>query len=96
MATVRAMDCLRHRGFRFVTAVTNTTVPGVLVAPSLYIASSDTKHYKNITKNIYHFRPLWITAEDTARFHGTNERIAIENLKQMTMFYYQLIQNSSH
>ena len=69
--------------------------PDILIAPSLLIAGTDSKHYKKLTHSIYRFRPLWIRSDDIGRFHGSDERIGLQNLQQMTQFFYQLIINSS-
>jgi len=82
-------------GYKAIANSISQIYPDILVAPSLLIAGTDSKHYKQLTENIYRFRPLWIKKEDISRFHGSNERIGIENLQQMTMFYYQLITNAS-
>lgn len=80
-------------GYKAIQTSLKQVFPDILIAPSLLIAGTDTKHYQSLTKNVYRFRPLWIQSDDIARFHGNNERIGISNLQQMTMFYYQLILN---
>jgi carboxypeptidase PM20D1 len=68
--------------------------PEVVVAPSLVIAATDSRHYTKLTNNVYRFAPLWVRSEDRARFHGTNERISVENFEHCVRFYVQLIRNS--
>lgn len=63
------------------------------VAPYLITGSSDSKHYKGLTKNIYRFTPLVENSEDFKRPHGTNERISIENYQRFIHFYVQLFDN---
>jgi carboxypeptidase PM20D1 len=64
------------------------------IAPTMMLASSDSKHFTVLTKNIYRFSPIIITLEDMARIHGLNERTKIEDFRKGIGFYYQLIKNS--
>lgn len=69
--------------------------PGVVVAPFVFVGATDSKHYSELTKDIYRFVPLLTTPEDVARFHGTNERVAIDNFAKSIDFYAQLIRNAA-
>jgi carboxypeptidase PM20D1 len=68
--------------------------PDAIAAPTIMIASSDSKHLTVVTKNIYRFSPIVISQGDMARMHGLNERIKIEDFKKGMEFYYRLIMNS--
>ena len=68
--------------------------PDVVVAPSLVIAATDSRHFAILTKDVYRFAPMILKGEDMARLHGINERIAVDNYLQMIKFYRQLIINS--
>lgn len=67
----------------------------VLVSPSLFIAASDSRHFHNLTSNIYRFRPIRAKHEDRPRVHGIDERINIENYLEMIRFQIRFIQNGS-
>ena len=64
------------------------------MAPYLVVAGTDTKHYQDISDNIYRFVPMRFTSNDLGRIHGTNERISVDNFEEMIKFYIQLIRNS--
>lgn len=66
-----------------------------LVAPSLFVAASDSRHFHNLTKNIYRFRPIRATHEDRSRVHGVDERIRVDNYLEMIHFQMKLLQNLS-
>ncbi len=68
--------------------------PEAVVAPFVFVGATDSKHYSALTKDTYRFAPLLTNPEDVARFHGTNERIGIDNLAKSIDFYAQLIRNS--
>lgn len=81
-------------GFQVLQKTTQEIFPTTVVAPSLVIAGTDSRHYINVCKNIYRFSPIQIKKEDLKRFHGINERLSVENFKTSIQFYQQLIQNS--
>ncbi|MFY9310103.1 MAG: M20 family peptidase [Bacteroidia bacterium] len=70
--------------------VFNTT----LVAPSLMLGATDTKHYSKISNNRFRFLPVTFDSEDLKRLHGNNEKISVEAFKNCIRLYRQLIINS--
>ncbi len=66
-----------------------------LVSPSLFVAASDSRHFHNLTTNVYRFRPIRATHDDRARVHGINERIGTDNYLEMIDFQKKLIRNGS-
>ncbi len=81
-------------GFLTIHKTIRQIFPGVIVAPSLAVAASDSRHFAGLTGDIYKFSPMIVTVKDVARLHGINERITIDNYVQMIKFYRQLIVNS--
>lgn len=71
------------------------TFPGALVAPGLVIAATDARHYATISRHVYRFLPLVVTAADLQRFHGIDERIAVSDLERAATFYTRLILNTT-
>ncbi len=67
----------------------------VLVAPALFIAASDARHFHDLTSNIYRFRPIRAKNEDRSRVHGIDERIGVENYIEMVEFQIRLIENGA-
>ena len=68
--------------------------PDVIVAPSLVVAGTDSRHYSEVCNDIYRFIPVIMTSKDTPRIHGIDERIGVDNFEKIIRFYMQLIQNS--
>jgi len=81
-------------GFRMVFRSVREVYPEAIVAPTLTLSASDSRHFAVITENIYRFAPLVVTSDDMARVHGLNECTKIENYLRGIRFYYQLIKNS--
>ena len=63
----------------------------VVVAPGLMIAASDSRHYGQVADNAYRFNPIRLTPELLTGFHGTNERISIEDYVQGVRGYIRII-----
>jgi len=81
-------------GFKIISATISQVFPEVIVAPTLMLASSDSRKFGDISKNIYKFAPIVVTSEDMARIHGLNERVKISDFMRSIGFYYQLIRNA--
>jgi carboxypeptidase PM20D1 len=65
----------------------------VIVAPALMLGATDARHFDDVADNVYRFSPVRAGPNDLARFHGTNERISVDNYTEMIQFYYQLLRN---
>ena len=81
-------------GYRVIEKTAHEVFPEIYVAPTLVLAATDSRHYVEVSKNIYRFVPIRMKQEDTKRIHGIDERIEIENYKNAIRFYHQLLKNS--
>ena len=66
--------------------------PGSLAAPGLMLAATDARHFDDLADNVYRFTPVRAKPEDLNRFHGTDERLSVDNLAEMIRFYHRLLQ----
>jgi len=82
--------------FQIIANSAKQVFPEGRVIPGTLIGNTDTKHYLNLTDNIYRFTPAFLTANDTSRFHGFNERMSVANFAQVVGFYYRLMQNADY
>lgn len=64
---------------------------GAPVAPGLVLGATDGRWATGITDSVYRFVPALITPEDLSGFHGTNERMSVENMKRIPEAYAQII-----
>jgi carboxypeptidase PM20D1 len=55
------------------------------------IAGTDSKYFGDVSDHIFKFSPVVAKPEDLPRFHGTNERLAINNYADAIRFYHRLI-----
>ncbi|XP_057175777.1 N-fatty-acyl-amino acid synthase/hydrolase PM20D1.1-like [Triplophysa rosa] len=80
-------------GYQIIKKTAKDIFPQVTVTPGICIGNTDSRHYTELSLNIYRFAPSWYKPGDSARFHGVNERIGIQNYEEIVLFYFQLIQN---
>ena len=83
-------------GYAFINRTVRELFPGTVVAPGLYIAASDSRHFLDIADNVYRFSPLRARPQDLQRFHGTDERVSIANYVELIQFYHQLLRNAAN
>lgn len=81
-------------GFQIIQTTIQQLNPDVVVAPSLVIAATDSRHYTGLSDYIYRFQPIQIDKSETKRFHGIDEQLEVENYKNMIRFYRELIVNA--
>jgi carboxypeptidase PM20D1 len=67
----------------------------VVVTPGMMIAATDSRHFDGVADNIYKFSPVRAGPEDLPRFHGTNERIALNGYAEMIRFYHRLLKTAT-
>lgn len=85
----------RTRPYQMLSETIRQQFEGALVAPSLFVAASDSRHFHNLTTNVYRFRPIRATHDDRERVHGINERISTDNYLEMIDFQKKMIRNGS-
>ncbi|RYG30286.1 MAG: M20/M25/M40 family metallo-hydrolase, partial [Burkholderiales bacterium] len=87
---VSSMD---SEAYRVLEAVALSTGGGsVPVAPALVIGATDARYASAISKDaIYRFAPAIYDDVDLNGFHGTNERLSVDNLGRMIKGYAQIM-----
>lgn len=81
--------------YRLIERTVRELFPGTVVAPGLMVGGTDSQHFANVSDHIYKFSPVRARPEDLARFHGTNERIALANLAELIRFYHRLVEQAT-
>ncbi len=85
-----------NESFKTLQKTVKEIFPDSVIAPSLVLGATDSRHYQNIANDVYRFVPMVVSPDDLARVHGTNERLAVKNFAQIIQFYAQLMRNSQH
>ena len=90
-----AVSSTTSEGFAHISASVGDVMGHAIVIPGLTVGGTDSRHYGQIADDAYRFNPMVVTAADISGFHGTNERISIENLVLGTRIYARLIQRAA-
>lgn len=65
--------------------------PALIVAPYVTSGATDARHYAALTPRLFRFLPLTLTPDLLASFHGTDERVPIDDYLRMVRFYLLLV-----
>ena len=81
--------------YGLIKKVTKQVFGQAVVVPSLTMGGTDSKHYSQIADDSYRYQFMVVNAEDISGFHGTNERVSVENLINGTKGYYLLLEQAA-
>lgn len=80
--------------YRLLARTLRELQPDVVVAPGLLVGGTDSRHFADVSDATFRFTPMHAAQPDLARFHGTNERISVDNYVGMIQFYERLMRNA--
>jgi carboxypeptidase PM20D1 len=80
-------------GFQMIVKTIKTINSEYAIAPYLVLGATDSRYFKEITKNIYRFMPVYLNEEDMHRMHGNDERISLKSIQTAFEFYSIFIKN---
>ncbi|MEZ5502549.1 MAG: M20/M25/M40 family metallo-hydrolase [Halioglobus sp.] len=66
-------------GFAVIAAAISSVYPDAVVVPSLLIATTDTRHYIDLSDDQYRFQGMVIDTSQAQSVHGTNEYIGVQS-----------------
>ena len=81
--------------YRLVERSIREVFPDALVAPSLVVVGTDSRHFEGLAEQVLRFMPVRFKPADLSLPHGTNERIATSQLVDMVRFYHRLLQQAA-
>lgn len=71
---------------------TNLTQP-LVVAPAIMSGNTDTRHYWELTRNIYRYSPVYSeNMLKDSHAHSVDEKMSIDNHLRLTAFFYEFVQ----
>ncbi len=77
--------------FNSLTQTIRQVFPDAVVAPSLVLAATDSRHYEDLSENTYRFMPVPLSVSDLDRIHGKDERLARGDYLRSIVFFQNLI-----
>ena len=87
-ATESPMD---SSSFALIKTVLNEYYPDALIVPSLLVAISDSRFFRDKGISCYGVCPVLIQLEDVQRVHGLDEKISEENMIKGTEVYIDIV-----
>lgn len=90
-----AVSPMDSDGYNVINRTIKEVFANTLTAPNLVIAATDSRHFGEVSSNIYRFVPYHINEDNITTFHGIDEHILVEDYKDAIRFYKQLILNSN-
>ena len=80
--------------FKFLTQNIYDVFPEVVVVPGISPGGTDTKHFLDLSPNIYRFSGIGKTDDsDMKRIHGIDERIGVKAYEKGIQFYIHLMKS---
>ena len=86
------VSSVKSEGFKLLSNVIGKVYPDAVVAPSLLIAQTDSRHFRKVTENIYRFIPVRMDDKILDSMHGINEKIRIADFMESISFYSELME----
>lgn len=84
------VSAIKGEGFKHIARHAKHVHRDSAVTPGMTVGATDSRYYTKIT-DAYRFNPMVITNDDLAGFHGTNEKISIDNMVKAVQFYAGLM-----
>jgi carboxypeptidase PM20D1 len=79
-------------GWKEITGALEAVYPGIPAFPFLMLATTDSRHYRDLAEGIFRFSPHRLNSRELARIHGHDERISAENFAAGIRFYSALFE----
>ena len=68
------------------------TWKGCIVAPYLMVQCSDARHYRDLSRHVYRFSAMDLTAQERSTIHGNNEGIRLDCACRAVEFFARLLE----
>ncbi len=85
------ISSVESEGFKMLRNSIEKIFPDAIVAPSLLIAQTDSRHFRKVTENIYRFIPVRMNDKILDTMHGADERIGVVEFMEAIEFYKEFI-----
>ncbi|MDR1948449.1 MAG: M20/M25/M40 family metallo-hydrolase [Spirochaetaceae bacterium] len=79
-------------GWKEMCGALEAVYPGTPVFPFMMLATTDSRHYRDLAEGIFRFSPHRLNPRELALIHGHDERISTENFAAGVRFYEALFE----
>ena len=79
-------------GYRWLEASIQAVYPNTIVAPSIVLVTTDSRHFKECSDNIYRFIPFILDKQLLGSIHSADERLPLDNLNEAVQVYRRLLE----
>ena len=86
-----AVSAATSESFQMLERTIRSITPDAIVAPYLVVVVTDSRYYTDLTRNVFRFLPLRLTARDLKRMHGIDERIGIREYEAAIRTYREVL-----
>ena len=90
-----AVSSTTSLGFQLIESTIRRLDEGILVAPYLVMAATDSRHFQGLSDNIYRFMLVTLNPQTLKQFHGVNEQIATKDYIRAIQFYYAMLSQAA-
>lgn len=84
---------LESEGFWQIKKTIAAIFPHAVTVPYMMTGATDSKHYKDVCKDIYRFSPMLLNMDEISLIHSADERISLKNYENTIKFYMTLMKN---
>lgn len=81
-------------GYRLIEANIRRMDDSILVAPYLVMGGTDSKHFYELSDNVYRFMMVRLDKQSLKRFHGVNEQLAVDDYIKAVSYFYSMIEDA--
>ena len=91
-ADVPGVSDYKGSGYAVIAAAVAAVYPEAVVVPSLLVATTDTRHYLDVSDNQYRFQGMMIESSQAGSIHGTNEYLGVQSYENSIKVARQMMQ----
>lgn len=81
-----------HEGYRRLKEAITAVYPDIVVSPSIVLVTTDSRHFREISDNIYRFIPFILDRALLGSLHSTDERTQVDVLVKAVQVYRGLLE----
>ena len=79
-------------GYRWLASAVKAVYPDIIVSPSIVLVTTDSRHFKDCSDNIYRFIPFVLDKALLGSIHSADERLPLEDLHAAVRVYSRLLE----